>query len=91
MADKSYFSHTDSLGRSPEVRGRDCGTRTGIGENIAAGTVRDTAQEAFDAWKASSGHNNNMLYASYKQIGIARHYRSGSQLRLVLGNRLLPE
>jgi uncharacterized protein YkwD len=78
MADKNYFSHTDSLNRSPETRGRDCGTTTGIGENIAAGTVRDTAQEAFDAWKASDGHNKNMLNGSYKQIGIARYYGASS-------------
>ncbi len=78
MADKNYFSHTDSLGRSPEVRGADCGTKPLIGENIAAGTTRDTAQEAFDAWKASDGHNKNMLNSGYKQIGIARYYRSGS-------------
>ncbi|MGE0056420.1 MAG: CAP domain-containing protein [Dehalococcoidia bacterium] len=78
MADKNYFSHTDSLGRSPEVRGADCGTLPKIGENIAAGTTRDTAQEAFDAWKASDGHNKNMLNSGYKQIGIARYYRSGS-------------
>jgi uncharacterized protein YkwD len=78
MADKNYFSHTDSLGRSPETRGADCGTRSGIGENIAAGTLRDTAQEAFDAWKASDGHNRNMLNSSYKQIGIARYYNASS-------------
>jgi uncharacterized protein YkwD len=65
MADKNYFSHTDSLGRSPEIRGADCGTKPQVGENIAAGTARDTAQEAFDAWKASDGHNKNMLNSGY--------------------------
>jgi uncharacterized protein YkwD len=78
MADKDYFNHTDSLGRTPEVRGADCGTSKGIGENIAAGTTRDTAKEAFDAWKASDGHNRNMLNSSYKQIGIARYYDPAS-------------
>jgi uncharacterized protein YkwD len=75
---KRYFSHTDSLGRSPSTRAQNCGYPGGAGENIAAGTVRDTAQEAFDAWKASSGHNANMLNGSYKVIGIARAYVSGS-------------
>ena len=78
MADKNYFSHTDSLGRSPSTRGTQCEAPSGVGENIAAGNSRDTAQEAFDAWKASSGHNQNMLNGSYKQIGIARHFNSAS-------------
>ncbi|MGE5594780.1 MAG: CAP domain-containing protein [Hyphomicrobiales bacterium] len=75
---KAYFSHTDSLGRSPSTRAQNCGYPSGAGENIAAGTVKDTAQEAFDMWKASSGHNANMLNASYRQIGIARAYVAGS-------------
>ncbi len=74
MASLAYFSHTDSAGRSPSTRAQNCGYPSGAGENIAAGTVRDTAQEAFDAWKASSGHNANMLNSSYRMIGIARYY-----------------
>jgi uncharacterized protein YkwD len=78
LATKNYFSHTDSSGRSPSTRAQNCGYPGGAGENIAAGTVRDTAQEAFDAWRASSGHNANMLNSSYLMIGVARYYRSGS-------------
>jgi uncharacterized protein YkwD len=78
MASKNYFDHTDSLGRAPSQRATDCGYPSGAGENIAAGTVWDTAQEAFDAWRNSAGHNANMLNSSYKQIGIARYNRSGS-------------
>lgn len=78
LGTKDYFSHTDSLGRSPAQRSVECGYPLGAGENLAAGTVRDTAQEAFDAWKASSGHNQNMLTSYYKQIGIARYYSAGS-------------
>jgi uncharacterized protein YkwD len=74
----NVFSHTDSLGRSPGTRGSQCDGTGGFGENIAAGTVRDTAQEVFDAWQASSGHNQNMLNSSYRQIGIARYYNSAS-------------
>ncbi|HMO96110.1 MAG TPA: CAP domain-containing protein, partial [Tepidiformaceae bacterium] len=81
MATKGYFSHTDSLGRSPSTRARDCDYPGGAGENIAAGTVWDTAQEAFDAWRNSSGHNANMLNASYVKIGIARVYVANSQYR----------
>jgi hypothetical protein len=78
MANQNYFSHTDSAGRNPSTRVQQCGFPGGAGENIAAGTVRDTAQEVFDAWKASSGHNTNMLNSSYKQIGIGRHYNASS-------------
>lgn len=78
LATKNYFAHTDSLGRSPSTRAVECGYPTGAGENLAAGTIRDTAQEAFDAWKTSAGHNANMLTASYKQIGIARFYGASS-------------
>lgn len=78
MPTKNYFSHTDSLGRDPSTRAQNCGYPSGAGENIAAGTNWDTAQEAFDAWRNSAGHNANMLNSTYKQIGIARYYGSGS-------------
>ncbi len=79
MGAKGYFSHTDSLGRNPSARARDCDYPGGAGENIAAGTVWDTAQEAFTAWRNSSGHNANMLNSNYTMIGIARVYVSGSR------------
>ncbi len=41
---------------------------TNKGENIAAG--QSTAKDAFNAWKASPGHNANMLNSSFKVIGI---------------------
>lgn len=78
MGAKNYFSHTDSLGRSPSTRAIDCGYPAGAGENIAAGTVWSTASAAFNAWKGSAGHNANMLNGSYRQIGIARVYTAGS-------------
>jgi uncharacterized protein YkwD len=78
MGAKRYFSHTDSLGRSPSTRAKDCGYPGNAGENIAAGTNWDTAQKAFDAWRNSTGHNANMLNSSYRMIGIARVYTAGS-------------
>jgi hypothetical protein len=78
MGQKNYFSHTDQSGRSPSTRAMDCGYPQGAGENIAAGTNWSTASSVFAAWKASSGHNANMLNGSYKQIGIARAFTSGS-------------
>lgn len=79
MGAKNYFSHTDSLGRSPSTRAQNCDYPSGAGENIAAGTVWSSASAVFDAWKNSSGHNANMLNGSYRQIGISRVYTSGSQ------------
>ncbi len=78
LGTNNYFSHTDSLGRSPSQRVMDCGYPQGAGENIAVGTVASTAQQAFDMWKNSAGHNANMLNGTYKQIGIGRAYTGGS-------------
>lgn len=78
MGTNAYFGHTDSLGRSAYQRALDCGYPQGAGENLAAGTNWDTAQEAFTAWQNSSGHNSNMLGAFYQQIGIARINVPGS-------------
>jgi len=79
LATNNYFSHTDSLGRSPYSRAIDCGYPSGAGENLAAGGAWSTAQAAFTAWQNSPGHNANMLGQYYQQIGIARYYGAGSQ------------
>lgn len=79
MGAKNYFSHTDSLGRSPSTRAQNCDYPSGAGENIAAGTNWSSASAVFEAWRNSSGHNANMLNGSYTKIGISRVYTSGSQ------------
>ncbi len=73
----AYFAH-DDLSRTWVQRVRDCnyGFNTYIGENIAAGVT--TAQEAFDIWRNSPGHNANMLGSNYTSIGIGRYYVQGS-------------
>lgn len=78
MAAKDYFSHTDSLGRDPFVRQGDFGYtyNTWKGENLAAGVA--DAQGAFDLWKGSPGHNENMLNPHFTVIGIARAYDPSS-------------
>src|SRR5437879_4593442 len=48
MATKNYFSHTDSLGRTFDVRISNCGGVPSA-ENIAAGV--QTAQDAFNTWR----------------------------------------
>jgi uncharacterized protein YkwD len=77
LGENAYFAH-DDLARTWVQRVRDCGYgfNTYIGENIAAGV--QTAQQAFDLWKNSPGHNANMLGANYTSIGIGRYYVSGS-------------
>ncbi len=73
-----YFGHIDSLGRSPGQRAGDYGYVGGVGENIAGGMPLSTAQKVFDAWKGSTGHNQNMLGSTYRVIGIGRVYVPGS-------------
>ena len=78
MATKNYFSHTDSNGRGMGARLTWCGVSyTNAAENIAAGQT--TAQAVFDAWKASSGHNANMLRDGVTKAGIGRTYNSSSR------------
>ena len=47
-----------------------------IGENLYAGS--QPAQDAFNRWKASDGHNKNMLHCAYKAIGIGQAYNANS-------------
>ena len=47
------------------------------GENLAVGY--DTAEEAFEAWRASPSHNAAMLDGNYKVVGISRLIIPGSE------------
>jgi uncharacterized protein YkwD len=87
MAEKNYFSHTDSLGRSPFQRMADFGYtyNTHKGENLGAGN--GSAQVIFDALRNSTGHNNNMLNANYKVIGVARAHNPDSDHRWYWTNK----
>jgi uncharacterized protein YkwD len=78
MANKNYFSHTDSLGRDPFTRMAAFGytANTYKAENIAAGY--STAASVMTGWQNSSGHNANMLNPNYKVIGIGRAYNANS-------------
>lgn len=77
MAEKNYFSHTDSLNRDPFNRMAAFSFKSGwMGENIAAG--KPTGVEVFNQFKASPGHNANMLKPEYTKIGIARYNVPGS-------------
>ena len=57
-----YFSHNRPTGEELKI--------TNVhGENLAAGA--STAQGVINDWMDSSGHKQNILYPSYKSIGIA--------------------
>lgn len=82
MAQKNYFSHTDSLGRDPFTRmaAFGYGYNTYKGENLAAGN--SAAQATFDQLRTACdpdalgnctyAHNQNMLNPNFKVIGISR-------------------
>ncbi len=63
-------SHTDSLGRGPSERARDCGYPGDAAENIAWGY--GSASSAFTGWMNSQGHRGNILNPSYNVIGVGQ-------------------
>ncbi len=49
-----------------------------IGENITAGTDRDTARKAVEAWLQSDGHCANLMDPDYTEVGMAHYRKDGS-------------
>ena len=84
MAKYKFFSHYSvksdwfAANATPWTRMSKSGYTysTSKGENIAAG--QSTAALVFAAWKASSGHNANMLSSAYKVIGVSFYQLAGS-------------
>lgn len=79
LGGRSTLTHTDSLGRSPWVRMPNCGYGSPGGENLAGGLAYESAAAALDAWKRSPSHNDVMLAADFREVGIARVYAAGSR------------
>jgi len=48
------------------------------GENIAAGTSMDQAQEAINVWVASDGHCKNLMNPNFTEVGMAQVYNQDS-------------
>jgi uncharacterized protein YkwD len=72
MALNDFFSHIGSDGSRVGARVSEEGYDwRSVGENIAAGQT--TPQKVFDAWKASAGHEDNML-GSWKDMGVGYKY-----------------
>jgi hypothetical protein len=84
MAKYKFFSHYSvksdwfAANASPWTRMSASGYTysTSKAENIAAG--QSTAALVFAAWKASSGHNTNMLGSAYKVIGVSFYTLPGA-------------
>ena len=67
--------HISSEGIPPEERGQKYGYSF-LSENMGWGY--ETAQQIFDAWKASSGHDKNMTMKEGRTMGISRVYKPGA-------------
>ncbi|HWY78830.1 MAG TPA: CAP domain-containing protein [Candidatus Sulfotelmatobacter sp.] len=65
------LSHTDSLGRTPDIRLINCGydISNGYGETIANGTTNPNI--VFLAWKNDPPHNQILLSKNYNIAGVA--------------------
>ena len=69
MEERSYFAHNSPEGESPYDRIVDTGySGQAVGENIAAGAT--TAAEAVQGWMDSPGHCQNIMSASFNEIGV---------------------
>ncbi|MFQ5880606.1 MAG: CAP domain-containing protein [Dehalococcoidia bacterium] len=81
MASNGYFSHTDSLGRSPFQRMAAFGYdyTTWKGENLAAGS--SDPQVVFDLWRNSPSHKANLLRPQYTVVGIASAFSEDAAYR----------
>lgn len=66
--------HKDSKYGGPEERGTHYGFYFST-ENLGWGY--ETGQEMFNAWKASSGHYENMTNKTLRTIGISRFHKAG--------------
>ena len=69
MSARLYFNHITPEGVDPAVRAIAAGYTGGVGENIGASNGL-TGILVFRAWRASPGHNFNLLYPLYQATGI---------------------
>jgi uncharacterized protein YkwD len=69
MAARLYFEHVTPEGVTPAAQAVAAGYLAGVGQNIGASTGL-TPIFVFRAWRASPGHNINLLYPLYQATGI---------------------
>ena len=76
MLANNYFSHTNQAGQSPSARAAAAGYPTWVGENIAWAGTSGTVDQILHTYQRhqslfeSSGHRQNMLGASYEEVGV---------------------
>jgi uncharacterized protein YkwD len=75
MAEDGYFEHESSTGEPFWYRLKTkypiAGRRVwSVGENLAWASPSLTAQQTLDLWLKSAGHRQNLLKASWRDIGI---------------------
>ena len=76
MADYNYFDHYYNGQLIHQMYPNEGGSARFSAENIyyARGytpTAKEFAQQSFNGWKNSEGHNENMLEGSYNHVGVA--------------------
>ncbi len=69
MVSRDYFDHVSPEGADSDDRAAAFGYPGGVGENIAYTSER-TIRALFNAWRNSTGHNENMLDPGYLAAGI---------------------
>ena len=81
MGVNSHFSHTLSDGTSWSQNIVNHGyTFSGRGENLAWGYF--TAQSVFEAWRNSPTHNENMLWPTFRAIGVSMVHLPDTQYQM---------
>jgi uncharacterized protein YkwD len=77
MLTHNNLSHTDSLGRTPDIRLKNCGydINNGYGENIANGSTDPNS--VFNAWKNDPPHNTILLNPRYNIAAIDMETSNG--------------
>ena len=91
MVENNTFSH-EGTGKATDKTGADLNKKSQFyervahngyrykltGENITAGTVTDTANEAVQNWIDSPPHCKNLMSPDYKDVGMAYIRKSGT-------------
>ena len=69
MLARAYLEHITPEGITQSVRAIAAGYLAGVGENVGASNTQPVIN-VFRAWRASAGHNTNLLYPPYRATGI---------------------
>jgi len=78
MAERNYFAHDTPEGVSPwdRMKAQGYSSFSAAGENIAAG--QPTLEAVIKGWVNSPGHCQNLMSASFTEVGMGRFDKAGS-------------